>query len=275
MFSYSLLYLPLTCQLEFLGYLADNKHIQFMGKRALRRYMKALLVMAVIAGVVTVPAFATSSSSQNYQIVEQEFGAGSSLESCSGSYCARTTIGDLAVGAAAAGESTAEFGSVTPDEPSLQVIIDPGESHLGELTTENTASKTMVVRVRSYLSNGYHLQITGEPPKYKNHTLATPTSPTASLAGKEQFAINATANTVPDVGANPLQLPSNDFSFGEVDEDYATPNLFKYESGDVVARSATESGQTEYTISMIVNIANSTPAGHYSGDYSAVVVPYY
>jgi len=243
-----------------------------MRKDILWRYAKALLAIVVIAGVVNVPAFATSSS-QNYQIVEQEFGAGSSSETCSSSYCARTSIGDLAVGKATAGESTAEFGSITPDEPVLEVIVDPGESNLGELTTERTASKSMIVRVRSYLSNGYYLQITGTPPKYKNHTLATPSTPTASMPGTEQFAINAVANTSPNIGANPVQVPSNEFSFGELDSKYSQPNMFMYSSGDTVARSETESGRTDYTISMIVNISSKTPAGHFSGDYSAVVVP--
>lgn len=244
-----------------------------MQKSTRGKHVKALLSMAVIASALSAPVFAASSSSQNYQIVEQEFGAGSSLESCSNGYCARTTIGDLAVGDATANQTSAEFGSITPDEPMLEVIVDPGESFLGELTTERTATKTMVVRVRSYLSNGYYLQITGTPPQHDGHTLATPSSPTASKAGTEQFAINAVTNTTPDVGANPAQVPSGEFSFGELNEAYASPNLFKYQSGDTVAHSDTESGRTDYTISMIVNISNATPAGHYTGDFSAVVVP--
>jgi len=244
-----------------------------MRKGILWGYVNALLFTAVLVGVFAVPVFATASSSQNYQIVEQEFGAGSSAETCSASYCSRTSIGDLAVGNATAGASSAEFGPITPDEPSLEVIVDPGESNLGELTTERTASKTMVVRVRSYLSNGYYLQITGTPPKYKNHTLATSGSPVASNPGTEQFGINAAANTTPSVGANPVQVPSGEFSFGELENNYKTANMFMYRSGDTVARSETESGRTDYTISMIINIANSTPSGHYTGDFSAVVVP--
>jgi hypothetical protein len=68
-------------------------------------------------------------------------------------------------------------------------------------------------------------------------------------------------------------VPADTVTFGVVDEDYNTPNSFKFTSGDVVARSQAETGRTDYTISMIVNISNSTPAGHYSGDFSAVVIP--
>jgi hypothetical protein len=69
------------------------------------------------------------------------------------------------------------------------------------------------------------------------------------------------------------QVPSDSLSFGEVAPDYQTANLFKYVNGDMIASSAVETGRTDYTVSMIVNISNKTPAGHYSGDYSAIVIP--
>jgi hypothetical protein len=110
---------------------------------------------------------------------------------------------------------------------------------------------------------------------YSGHVLNTPSTPTAALPGTEQFGINATVNTVPNVGTDPVQIPSDQVSFGKVNDDYRIQNKFKYLSGDNVARSDTQSGETDYTISMIVNISNSTPAGHYSGDFSAVVIPVY
>jgi hypothetical protein len=234
-----------------------------------------LLLVAVIAGISTPAAFAQSSKSTNYQATETQFGAGSTKEQCSSQYCTRTSIGDMAVGDSDSSQHTATFGPITPDEPMLEVIVDPGVSNLGVLTAEHTATKTTTVQVRNYLSNGYVLQITGNPPKYANHTLAAPSSPTASTPGTEQFAINAADNSTPDIGAAAIQVPSGQFSFGVVDAAYSTPNLFKYVSGDVVARSPSASGRTDYTISMIVNIANNTPAGHYQGDFAAVVIPVY
>ena len=232
-----------------------------------------LAASIVIGGAGT--AFAVTSSSNSYRLDESQFNAGTSQENCSDQFCARTSIGNLAVGDSEGSTSTATFGSVTPDEPMLEVIVDPGESNLGVLTTSATASKTMIVRIRNYLSDGYTLQITGNPPKYAGHTLATPSSPTAAAPGTEQFALNAADNSTPDIGAIPQQVPSGGFSFGQVENDYDNSNLFKYTSGDVVARSLSSSGRTDYTISMIVNISNSTPAGHYTGDFSAVVIPIY
>lgn len=234
-----------------------------------------MLLAVVLAGGGTATALATTSRSTNYQTTEMQLGTTSSLESCSGQYCAKATIGDMTTGISTSTNNSAKFGSVTEGEPLLEVIIGEGESNLGVLNTENTATKTMTVQIRNYLSDGYVLQIMGNAPKYGGHTLNAPSTPTQARAGTEQFGINAAANTTPEVGASPVQVPSTATSFGVVGDDYHTPNLFKYTSGDVVARSQSESGRTDYTISMIVNISNATPAGHYSGDFSAVVIPVY
>jgi hypothetical protein len=246
-----------------------------MRKRGLWSYVRLTLLLAVllISGN-TNTVFAITSNSDNYQVTEMELGGSTSTESCSGQYCAKASIGDMATGKSESiGGTKATFGPVIDGEPLLEVIVEPGVSNLGILSADNTATKTTSVQVRNYLSGGYMVQITGTPPKYKDHTLKTPSAPTASIKGTEQFAINAVANTTPQVGANVGQFPDNLTSFGMVEDNYGAANMFMYRSGDVVARSVTESGQSTYTISMIVNISNETPAGHFSGDLSAVVIP--
>lgn len=246
-----------------------------MRNRRLWTNLKAMLLLAVLFVVGSAgPAFAETSNSQNYQVTESQFGVGSSMESCSQQYCAKASIGDIAGGTSeSAGGTKATFGDVTPDEPLLEVIVQDGESNLGILSTESTATKTTTVQIRNYLSDGYTMQITGDPPKYSGHSLKTSNTPVAAQPGTEQFGINIAKNTTPNVGADPTQVPSSDVSFGQVTEAYRTPNLFKFSSGDIVARSETESGRTDYTITMIVNVSNSTPAGHYTGDFAAVVIP--
>lgn len=233
-----------------------------------------LLVAFAMGGTAhEVLATAAVSESPNYQMTESTFGSSAADEACSGEYCAKATIGDMAVGQSASTNSAANFGTLTPDEPTLEVIVEPGESNLGILETNKTATKTMGIKVRSYLSNGYQLQIVGDPPRYGNHTLNTSAVPTASQPGTEQFGINLAANSTPNIGASPVQVPSAQLSFGEAESAYRTPNLFKFNSGDVVASSTRESGRTDYTVSMIINVSNSTPAGRFSGDFSAVVIP--
>ena len=234
--------------------------------------MVLLMAVFLIGSVATVSA--QTSQSPNFELSEPEFGAGSALETCSGKYCAKASIGDISAGDTSSPSNRATFGSITSDsDPLLEVIIEPGGSNLGVLSTTKTATKETVVKIRTYLSDGYTLQIVGDPPKYQNHTLASSSSPFASSAGTEQFGINLVANSTPNIGADVVQTPSGDFSFGYVTAQYATTNQFSYQNGDVVARSDSESGQTDYTISMIINVANSTPAGHFSSDFAAVVIP--
>lgn len=247
-----------------------------MRKQQVWRCAKLTLLMAAIVCCSAPAALAETSTSPHYQVSDTQFGATSSSESCSGAYCARASIGDMTDGGVSKSPtSTARFGSVTDSDPLLEVIVDPGVSNLGNLSAQSTAFKTTTVKVRNYLSDGYTLQIVGSPPKYGNHTLSTLTTPTTATPGTEQFGINATANTVPNVGADPLQVPSSQTSFGQVNDDYKMQNKFKYVDGDVVAHSDSESGRTDYTISMIVNISNSTPAGHYTGDFAVLVIPVY
>lgn len=230
----------------------------------------ATLIILVLIGVFTHNTFALTSSSPNYQITETEFGASSLQEGCSTDYCATVSIGDVGASSSA---TSAEFGNVEYTDPVLEVIIEPGTSNLGVLTTESTATKTALIKIRNYLSGGYTLQIIGDPPKFEGHTLAAPISPIESVPGTEQFGINLTKNTLPAAGEYPVQVPEGQEIFGVAEEGYGSPNLFQYVSGATVGRGVTESGQTHFTITMMVNIANNTPAGQYSGDFLAVVVP--
>ncbi len=237
--------------------------------------VKQLLLAVVI--VVGFPYIALAvTSSPSYEAGEMEFGAGSALETCSGKYCAKASIGDMSAGSSSSPSYKAEFGEVAPgSDPFIEVIVEPGQSNLGVLEMTKTATKETVVKIRSHLSSGYTLQIIGDAPKYGNHQLHTPTSPTPSRPGSEQFAINLAKNTTPSIGAQPLQVPENQGAYGAVEDGYSEADKFQYKSGAVVARSSSESGQTHYTVSMIVNIAGSTPAGHYAADFSALIIPAY
>jgi len=237
--------------------------------RNLKFLLVGLVVLGVVIGIGTGTALAVTSSSNNYQLTESEFTTGGNLQSCSGQYCSQTSTGNIGGGG--------DFDNVNGDDAVLEVIIESGISDLGVLSTQSTATKTTIVKVRS-LQTGYTMQIIGAPPTYDGHALNTLTEPTASILGQEQFGINIVANTTPSFGANPNQVPKVETSFGqmiygEVTENYGQQNKFMYASGDTVARSRTDSGRTDYTVSMILNISSETPAGRYTGDFSAIVMP--
>ena len=229
----------------------------------------------LFASVANAFAESSISSSQNYQATELQFGSGDNSETCDGSYCASTSVGGMASGESKSSKYVAAFGDIPEGQPLLEVIVDNGTSDLGEFSPSQTSYKTISVKVRNYLSEGYIIQLMGSPLKHRAHTIASLSEPTASQVGKEQFGVNVVANTTPFVGKNPVQVPSSEFSFGRAADNYATPDRFMYKSGDVVALSDSSTGETDYTISMIVNVAASTPAGRYTSDFSAVVIPSY
>lgn len=226
-------------------------------------------------GLATTNGFvnAQTSSSNNYQMVESQFGNASSGESCSDAYCARVTIGN---DSRSNSSTSPEFGKAEYSEPLLEMIVEPGASSLGNLSTERTGMKIMKVKVRNYLSGGYMLQIVGTSPKYQDHTLKALDKVAEPRPGTEQFGINAVANTIPeDIGENPILKPGDGNGTSLIRAGYNTPNVFKYVNGDTIAASQENTGGADFTITMMVNISNGTPAGLYSGDFAAVILPYY
>lgn len=238
-------------------------------------YFMSLLVTLFVMVASSVSVFATASSSTNYQVVETEFNATGSEEQCSGQYCARASMGDLVTSGTSGQGSTATFSALTEDEPLLEVIVEPGQSSVGTLSTDATTTKTAQVKVRNYLSGGYVMQLVGQPPGFGSHVLTGLASPTAPSPGTEQFGINLVANSGLNVGANPVQEPSGQLTFGSAEPDYSGADLFKYVSEDVVARGTNDWGQTNYTLTMIVNISAMTPPGHFSTDFAVIVTPFY
>lgn len=244
-----------------------------MQKRGILDCFRLLSLVMVLVFAVPSVAGALNSNSESYQLSEVQLGGTINQNGCSEGYCAEVSIGDTNAGGASSDNYSVEFGEIVDDEPVLEVVVEAGESNLGILSTEETATKTALIKIRSYLAGGYTMQITGDAPQFGTHSLSTPTVPSLSTPGLEQFGINLVENSSPNVGANPVQAPDVGVEFGKVSSNYNTPNMFMYISGSTVAYSETDSGRTDYTLSMIVNISNSTPAGHYFGDYTVVVVP--
>lgn len=214
---------------------------------------------------------AAQSTSPNYRVDEYYFGTGGELNACSGNYCSKQSAGELAAGRTASANYQAQVGFNTSDTPILEVAVN-GNVNFGVLDTETTATGTANVQVRTYLANGYNMVIAGSAPKINAHTLSTSTSPEPSTPGQEKFGINLVKNTSPSVGSDPEQVPNGTFSFGLPTPNYNIENEFAYTDGSVVASSNSSSGQTNYTVSFIANMANRTPAGKYTTDLSIVIV---
>jgi hypothetical protein len=209
-------------------------------------------------------AWAAQASSTTYQVNEVFMGTGGNLNACSGTYCAKQSVGETGVGNPKSATYQAHAGFNTDRTPFLEFIVSGTNLDIGVLSTGSTTTATATFSVKNYLSSGYSVVTVSPPPKNNTYTMNALSSPTAASAGTEQFGMNLVANTVPATfGANPSQNPSSAFSFGVAAAGYNTPNLYKYVAGDTIASSASSSGETDFTISYIYNISTLTPGGKY------------
>jgi hypothetical protein len=224
------------------------------------------LVLGLV--LLAIPAFASAQyTSTDYKIDEIFIGGGGELDACGTDFCADQILGGLATGDTASTDFQAQGGFGTPGEPTLEMIVTNYIIDLGVLNTSGTAAASSNFSVSNYLSNGYVVKIYGDTPTNLTgagtHALTALNSPSASTPGTEQFGINLVANATPGIGANPSQVPDNTFSFGEAATGYDTPDYFKYVDEDIIAESNQSTGITDFTISIIANVATSTPGGQY------------
>jgi hypothetical protein len=237
------------------------------------KFFRAFCIVVALLFIDSAIAAAQGTSS-GYRIDESYIGPGGALQSQSSTY----TIdpGQQALQGASTGESssasfTTKGGSTTTADPSLTCGVNTSTINFGAFSTSTASTATATFSVLNYTSAGYIVSIVGQPPKQGSRVLNALATQTTSSPGTEQFGINLVANTSPTTfGADPVQVPSSSFSFGAAASNYNTANQFRYVSGDTIASSVKSSGQTNYTISYLVNVATSTPGGTYSGGQTIV-----
>jgi hypothetical protein len=162
----------------------------------------------------------------------------------------------------------------------LEFSVGTSSINFGTLSTSTAKTGTATFSVKAYVANGYQVVNASNPPAYGGHSLTTASTPAASAIGTEQFGMNVVANTSPSTfGANPSQIPSSSYSYGLAGDGrnntpttarYDQVNKYMYRNGDAIAYSRSSSGETDYTISYIINISNVTPAGIYTMNHVLV-----
>lgn len=234
-------------------------------------------ILLIIGNLLIVYGLGTTviaqGSSPGYRIDESYIGPGGSLESASPSYKEGSSLGDSGVGSSSSGGYTAVAGFNTSSEPRLRVVIGTPTVAFGTLSRTSTATATATFNVLNYTAHGYGVFTVGTPPSIPGHILTGLNPTTGSSVGNEQFGINLKANT--GFGLDPVQVPSGSFSFGIASSGYDSTNNFRYVNGEQIAQSNQASGETDYTVSYIVNISTTTPSGKYIGQQGFVVVGSY
>lgn len=221
----------------------------------------------------SMPTSAETSQSSHYRFDETTIGSGGLVQSSSNSYRADSALGDLAVGETSSGNYTTETGSKTTHEPTLSFKVDTMKANFGNFTAGGATVSTATFSVINYTSYGYVVHIVGRAPTNGNHTIAPMTTTDVSKPGVEQFGINLVANTDPvSFGANPK---NGQFGFGQVTNNYNTANKYRYVDGEAIASAPKSSGETDYTISYLVNVSPLTPGGQYTSDQTLIVTGTY
>lgn len=239
--------------------------------------IKIAIISLFIAALPSGLAFAQYTSN-NYKVNETFFGAGGDLQDQSNNYQAKTSVGELGVGNVSSPHFQAYAGFNTTNTVFLDLRVNGGTFDLGILDTSQAKAVTTTFTVEDYLSNGYTVQLLGNTPTNTSHQLTPMSTAGSSQPGTEQFGINLAANNLSGIGvfgAGPAQLPDSTFGFGSASSPYNTSNVFKYVDGDTIASSSKSSGVTQYTLSMIANVSQTTPGGAYGTSMYIRAIPEY
>jgi len=228
-------------------------------------------VLGLASVLFALPALAQPTESSNYRLDEAFIGPGGTVDSNSSGYNLQGSLGDLGVGEGESAGYNLLAGYTTDAAPTLIFRVNAVVLDLGVLSAGQTKTGTATFSAGSYNAEGYVIQTISEPPTSSGNPLSNITAATTSQTGTEQFGINLRANTAPtSFGADPLQIPDSSFSFGYAASGYDTANQYQYNQGDVIARSDQSSGVTDFTLSYIANITNTTPSGEYRMDHYLV-----
>lgn len=240
-----------------------------------RKVVTFLSLLYLIIPVQFVSAQIPSSS--NYSVPESGFTSGSDIDANSASYNARTSVGNLGIGQSESGSYIGFAGIITPDQEYIELIIPITTVDLGVLNPGTAGTGVATFSARAYLNNRYVIISPRNPPTSESGEIIDPmTSATTFNSAVEQFGINLVANTAPVTqGAVPSRQPVDDgtFAYGEAAPGYNTANNYQYNAGDIIARSVIRGyGETNYTISYMINATPITPAGFYRMEQDLVIM---
>ncbi len=257
-------------------------------KTIIKKQIFGLLSLLLI--LLPARAIAQTYSSGSYQIDEATFGSGGEVDTNSASYNAQGAAGIMGVGDSSSDSYDATAGLITPNQVYLELfvtntvidlgILDPTDYKYG---SPQSGACNCSFFVRTYLSDEYVVTTLSDPPKSEGGAMLAPKTilgVPSSSDSVEEFGMNVVANTTPASGANPVNVPDNSFADGQAAPGYDTPNQFKYNKGDIIARSAATlgnqaTGQTNYTVTYIAKSKPTTPAGLYTMYHDIVVTARY
>lgn len=130
--------------------------------------------------------------------------------------------------------------------------------NLGELSAKTavTAESQMVAGTNA--PTGYDIIMSGATMTSGNNEITALTTANVSKPGTSQFGLNLVANQDPSVGLDP-QGPGT----AQPASGYDQSNLYRFTSNDKIASVSQPDAPRNFTVSYLVNISSSQPAGIY------------
>lgn len=137
--------------------------------------------------------------------------------------------------------------------------VDGNFIDYGTLDAENGHSSSSQFGAATNALGGYVVTVNGNTMTSGNKKIQALATPTAYQTGQAQFGLNLRANINPALGQD---------VYGDgtalVTADYDTPDMFKYQDGDIVATSATGTVFNTFTVTYVVNVPPDLPSGVYN-----------
>lgn len=171
--------------------------------------------------------------------------------------------------------------STTSSVPDCSTITTGAVAFDQLFSPTDTATATSQMAASTNAGSGYSITVNGPTLTSGSNTVSPMTSSTTSVHGQSQFGLNLKLNTtltstVP-VGAE-VAVASNGTNYrGEAVAGYNTVDNFKFTSADPVADSGyTVPGGSDaqiFTVSYIVNVPGSQPAGTYTTTLTYICTP--
>lgn len=186
---------------------------------------------------------------------------------------------------------TAETITLTADVPDCSTAVDGSIQFDRLFSPVDTATARSQMAASTNATSGYAVTVNGATLASGSNQISGMVAPdtvsaTAPALGVSQFGLNVVANvTTKDITATPLganvSVASNGTNYKAAPAvHYNTPDLYKFVSGDQIAQSDNGGalGGTDsqiYTISYVVNVPGSLPAGTYSTVLTYICTPTY
>jgi hypothetical protein len=145
----------------------------------------------------------------------------------------------------------------------------------------DTATATSQLAASTNAGSGYNITVNGPTLTSGSNTITAMGISTTGIRGTSQFglnlAVNTTATSTPAVGTAVTPADNGTNYRGQAIGGYSNPDNFTFNSGDSIANSAnggaSGSDSQILTVSYIVNVPGSQPAGTYTTTLTYICTP--